>query len=229
MPSRGQPLYPLNVAARLVGLGPRTLRLYEEARLLEPARSGGNKQRLYADQDLQWLRCIRDMIHDEGLTLIAIRRLLDLIPCWQIRRCPADVALQCAPHQHVPAMAQEAVTLTPTAPAEPPERPADTVPGQPREVEIKLLFGIEELGAVMSCSRCISAERAARKVALRHPGRVCVAKYDGLSEEAAGYGAVLVPTVIVDDEIVAAGKGAGEQALEAVVRRHLEGAVQANR
>mgnify|MGYP002682603268 CR=1 FL=1 len=89
----GRPIYPLNVAAQLVGLSPRTIRGYEEAGIIEPARVGGNRQRLYSEQDLKWLRCIRDMIHDEGLTVTAIRRLLDLIPCWQIRHCPADVAL----------------------------------------------------------------------------------------------------------------------------------------
>jgi MerR family transcriptional regulator, heat shock protein HspR len=223
MPSRGQPLYPLNVAARIVGLSPRTLRLYEEARLLEPARSGGNKQRLYSDQDVQWLRCIRDMIHDEGLTVTAIRRLLDLIPCWQVRRCPAEVALQCAPHLNIPEMAHEAALAAPEsharfAAAELQARPDGAA------AEIKLIYGVEELGAVMPCSRCISAERAARKVALKYPGRVRVARYDLLSEEAGKYGALLVPTVMVDDEIVSAGKGASEERLDDVVCRHLAAA-----
>ena len=80
----GRPIYPLNVAAQLVGLSPRTIRGYEEAGIIEPARVGGNRQRLYSEQDLKWLRCIRDMIHDEGLTVTAIRRLLDLIVVYPV-------------------------------------------------------------------------------------------------------------------------------------------------
>lgn len=217
MPGRGQPLYPLNVAAQLVGLSPRTLRLYEEAGLLAPTRSGGNQQRLYSEQDLQWLRCIRDMLHDESLTVTAIRRLLDLIPCWQIHHCSPEQALLCAPHLNIPQMASEPQASRPVAehPAPATETPADGT------VEIKLIYGVEELGAVLPCSRCISAERAARRVALRHPGQVRVAKYDLMSAEAARYGALLVPTVIVGDEVVAAGKGLSEEKLDTVVLRHL--------
>lgn len=220
MATRGQPVYSLMIAAQLVGLSPRTLRLYEEARLLCPARTGGRNQRLYSEQDLQWLRCIRDMIHDEGLTVAAIRRLLDLVPCWQIRRCPSDVAIQCAPYQNVPEMAREGVStegvrLRKIASEGLQERP------NTNGVTIKLIYGVEELGAVVPCHRCVSAERAARRVGLKYPGRVTVAKYDLMSEEAGRYGALLVPTVLVDDEIVSAGKCPSETKLDETVQRHL--------
>jgi DNA-binding transcriptional MerR regulator len=220
MANRGQAVYTLNIAAQLVGLSPRTLRLYEEARLLSPARSGGKRQRFYSEQDLQWLRCIRDMIHDEGLTVTAIRRLLDLVPCWQVRRCPSDVALHCAPCQNVPDMAREGMSTEGDgshrfASAELQARPDSGL------VTIKLIYGVEEMGAMIPCSRCVSAERVARKVGLKYPGRVAVAKYDLLSEEAGRYGALLVPTVLVENEIVSAGKCPNEDKLDEVVRKHL--------
>ena len=218
----GRPLYPLNVAAQLVGLSPRTIRGYEEAGLVEPARVGGNKQRLFSEQDLTWLRCIRDMIHDEGLTVTAIRRLLDLIPCWQIRHCPPEVALSCAPHLNIPDVAREPYGLleVPVKPAETTEHDSACVDA-PRGLEIRLVYGVQELGAVMPCSRCISAERTARRVAARFPGLVTVRKIAIDSPEAAEFGALMPPAVILGEEILSAGKGVSEVRLEAAVARRL--------
>ncbi len=216
---RGQPVYPLSVAAQLVGLSPRSLRAYEEAELIEPARVGGNRQRMYSEQDLHWFRCIRDMIHDEGLTVVGIRRLLDLIPCWEIRRCSPEQTQECAPHQNVPRMAEGATKAAPAADL--PVEEASEVASDEAAVEIKLIYGVQELGAVLPCSRCISAERTARRVALRHRGKVKVTKHDIRSEEASGYGILMVPAIIVDDEVLSSGKGVSEERLDAVVREHL--------
>ncbi len=218
---RGQPVYPLNVAAQLVGLSPRSLRAYEEAQLIEPARVGGNRQRMYSEQDLQWFRCIRDMIHDEGLTVVGIRRLLDLVPCWEVRHCSPDQARECAPYQNVPRMAENAAKAAPAAAV--PVEEAGHAASDEAVVEIKLIYGVQELGAVLPCSRCISAERTARRVALRHRGKVKVTKHDIRSEEASGYGVLMVPAIIVDDEIVSSGKGVSEAKLDAVVQEHLAG------
>ncbi|MBP8953379.1 MAG: MerR family transcriptional regulator [Armatimonadetes bacterium] len=219
----GRPIYPLNVAAQLVGLSPRTIRGYEEAGIIEPARVGGNRQRLYSEQDLKWLRCIRDMIHDEGLTVTAIRRLLDLIPCWQIRHCPADVALSCAPHLNIPRVACEARQPAQATDARETGEPgAQVLHDEQRYLEIRLVYGVQELGAVMPCSRCISAERIARKVALRYPGQVCVRKYPIDAPEVARFGALMPPAVLVGDEIVSSGRGISEERLEQAVARRLD-------
>jgi len=218
--AEGRPKYPLNTAAQLVGLSPRTLRGYEEAALIEPARIGGKQQRMYSEQDLQWLRCIRDMIHDEGLTVRAIRRLLDLIPCWEIRHCEAGQALACAPYQNVPEMAHGAPDTTDHEADE--GQPGHRQTADSTRVTIKLIYGVQELGAVMHCSRCISAERVARRVAMQFPDCVCVTKHTLVSQEAARHGVLMPPAVIVDDEVVSSGKGVSADRLEAVVRRHLE-------
>lgn len=223
--NRGQPTYPLTVAAQLVGISPRTIRGYEQAGLIAPARIGGNNQRMYSEQDLQWLRCIRDMIHDEGLTVTAIRRLLDLIPCWEIRHCPAEVALECAPYQNVPRMARQASAAGAPKPAESVggdgAGAGDAERGETHPLEIKLIYGVQELGTVMHCSRCISVERTARRVALRYPGRVTVGTYSILSDEAAKLGVCLSPTVVVGQEIASSGKGISEEKLAAIVERRL--------
>jgi DNA-binding transcriptional MerR regulator len=217
-PDRGQSVYPLKVAAGLVGLSPRTIRLYEESRLLEPARVGGNRERLYSEQDLQWLRCIRDMIHEEGLTVVAIRRLLDLIPCWEVRHCAADVADVCRSHQRVPGMPTAGDRSQESGVRRTTEATAD---GAAAEVEIRLFYGVQELGSVLECSRCIAAERVARRVALKYPGQVAVRKFDVVSDEAATVGVVMPPTIMVDKELVAMGRGVSEEKLERVIERHL--------
>ena len=57
-PERG--VYGISVAAELVGMGPQTLRLYENRGLLEPARSNGGTRR-YSSQDLERLRRIAEL------------------------------------------------------------------------------------------------------------------------------------------------------------------------
>lgn len=210
-----QPLYSLKVAASQVGLSPRTLRLYEEAGLLAPARTGGNDQRLYSDQDLRWLRCIRDMIHGEQLTVPAIRRLLDLIPCWEIHRCGADQAVACAAGLNIPNMARTG-RQSPAAAIVESTRPNDDA------VELKLIYGVKEFGAVLPCSRCTHAERILRKVAARYEDEVTVTKVDIASDEAARYGVLLPPAVLVDDELLTSGQGVSEGRLQKAVEEHLK-------
>ncbi|MBN2231723.1 MAG: MerR family transcriptional regulator [Deltaproteobacteria bacterium] len=77
-------MYPIGVVAELLDVHPRTLRLYERAGLVAPARRGG--RRYYSALDLCWLRCMRRFIHDDGVNIAGLRKLLMLAPCWEIRR-----------------------------------------------------------------------------------------------------------------------------------------------
>jgi MerR family transcriptional regulator/heat shock protein HspR len=73
-PGRG--VYAISVAAELVGMGPQTLRLYEERGLLEPARSAGGTRR-YSGEDLERLRRIADLL-GTGLNLTGVAMVIDL-------------------------------------------------------------------------------------------------------------------------------------------------------
>jgi MerR family transcriptional regulator/heat shock protein HspR len=212
--SSSEPVYPLRIAASRVGLSPRTLRVYETAGLIAPARVGGHSQRLYSGQDLHWLRCVRDMIHGEGLTVTAIRRLLDLVPCWEIRHCEAEQAAACAPSLNIPDMAAKA-----QPPAESPSAAAEAPPSC-GQVELKLIYGVKEFGAILTCSRCNHAERILRKVAANYDHEVIVTKVDISSEEAAGV--LLPPVVLVDHELLASGQGVSEARLQRAIERHLK-------
>jgi MerR family transcriptional regulator/heat shock protein HspR len=77
-----RPLYTIGTAAEILGVHPRTLRLYEDAGLIRPARK--NNRRFYSANDLRWISCLRYMIHEQGLNQEGLRRLLALIPCWYI-------------------------------------------------------------------------------------------------------------------------------------------------
>lgn len=71
-----RPVYVISIAADLAGLHPRTLRIYEEKGLVQPARR--NNTRLYSDRDLERVRLIRRLTQELGLNLAGVRVLLDV-------------------------------------------------------------------------------------------------------------------------------------------------------
>lgn len=90
-------VFRIGAVAELLGVHPRTLRLYEERGLVEPGRKRG--QRRYSQNDIRWLRCLRRLIHEEGYSLDAIVKLLDFAPCWELRDCPPNQREGCAAAQ----------------------------------------------------------------------------------------------------------------------------------
>jgi len=97
MSDDNRPLYTISTAAELLDVHPRTLRLYEAAGLLKPARR--NNRRIFSNNDLHWVRCIRYLIHQQGLNQEGIRRLLAVLPCWEIRGCPPEIYENCDARQ----------------------------------------------------------------------------------------------------------------------------------
>ena len=98
MPDRTTPLYTISIAAELLDVHPRTLRLYEGNGLVKPARR--NRRRLYSDHDLAWVRCVRYLIHEKGLNQEGLRRLLALMSCWEIDQCPPAKYTSCPAHDN---------------------------------------------------------------------------------------------------------------------------------
>lgn len=94
IPDANLPVYPIGVAARMLGVHPRTLRIYEAEGLVKPRYSGA--RRLYSHNDIQWIMCLRSMIHDEGISIPGIKKLLEYAPCWKIVDCPKEVREQCS-------------------------------------------------------------------------------------------------------------------------------------
>ena len=64
------------MVSKLIGIPPQTLRRYEEAGLLEPARQDG-KNRLYSDENLAILEEIAEL-SEQGVNVVGIRYILQM-------------------------------------------------------------------------------------------------------------------------------------------------------
>jgi MerR family transcriptional regulator/heat shock protein HspR len=61
--------------------------------LVKPARKGN--RRFFSANDITWIGCIRTMIHEEGISIPGIKKLLRYAPCWEITDCPREVCEPC--------------------------------------------------------------------------------------------------------------------------------------
>lgn len=85
MLDEARPVYTIGTASEILGLHPRTLRLYEDGGLIRPARK--NNRRFYSAKDLEWISCVRYLIHEKGLNQEGLRRLLALLPRAEMTAC----------------------------------------------------------------------------------------------------------------------------------------------
>jgi MerR family transcriptional regulator, heat shock protein HspR len=72
-----RPVYVISVAAELVRVHPRTLRIYEVEGLLCPARTPTNI-RLYSENDIRRVTWIRHLTQNLGVNLAGVRVLFEL-------------------------------------------------------------------------------------------------------------------------------------------------------
>ena len=72
-----RPVYVISVAAGLVSVHPRTLRIYEEEGLICPARTPTNI-RLYSENDVRRVMWIRHLTQNLGVNLAGVRILFEL-------------------------------------------------------------------------------------------------------------------------------------------------------
>lgn len=72
-----RPVYVISVAASMVHVHPRTLRIYEDEGLVAPARTPTNI-RLYSENDIRRILWIRHLTQDRGVNLAGIRLLFEL-------------------------------------------------------------------------------------------------------------------------------------------------------
>jgi MerR family transcriptional regulator, heat shock protein HspR len=72
-----RPVYVISVAAELVRVHPRTLRIYEVEGLVCPARTRTNI-RLYSENDIRRVTWIRHLTQNLGVNLAGVRVLFEL-------------------------------------------------------------------------------------------------------------------------------------------------------
>ena len=88
-----RPIFSIGTAANMLEVHPRTLRIYEKEGLITPLRKG--QRRYYSLNDIQWVTCVRSMIHDQGISIAGIKKLLDYTACWNIVNCPLEKRKNC--------------------------------------------------------------------------------------------------------------------------------------
>src|ERR671925_1333205 len=72
-----RPVYVISVAASIVSVHPRTLRIYEDEGLVCPARTPSNI-RLYSENDIRRVLWIRHLTQNLGVNLAGVRILFEL-------------------------------------------------------------------------------------------------------------------------------------------------------
>ncbi|HVN49645.1 MAG TPA: MerR family transcriptional regulator [Bacteroidota bacterium] len=87
-------MYSIGEAAKKLDVSVQLLRLYEERGLIIIQKSDGN-QRMYTDDDLERIRCIREAINEQKISMEGIRRIHSLIPCWEMIHCPVKKRKDC--------------------------------------------------------------------------------------------------------------------------------------
>ena len=75
-------LFFISTAAEQLGMHPQTLRKYERLGLIRPSRTVGS-MRLYAREELERLRLIKQMVDDHGINLAGVHRLLAMAEVMQ--------------------------------------------------------------------------------------------------------------------------------------------------
>jgi MerR family transcriptional regulator/heat shock protein HspR len=72
-----RPVYVISVAASILSVHPRTLRIYDEEGLVCPARTPTNI-RLYSENDVRRIMWIRHLTQNLGVNLAGVRILFEL-------------------------------------------------------------------------------------------------------------------------------------------------------
>ncbi len=72
-----KPVYMISVAAKLTGLHPQTLRIYERRKLLNPGRTP-KSTRLYSQKDIEKLKDIQKLTSDSGVNLAGVKMIIEL-------------------------------------------------------------------------------------------------------------------------------------------------------
>src|SRR3954463_8774459 len=105
-----RPVYVISVAAELVRVHPRTLRIYELEGLICPARTRTNI-RLYSENDIRRVLWIRHLTQNLGVNLAGVRVLFELeerLGTRILERLYNDVPRDNVPQAEDPAPAQAA-------------------------------------------------------------------------------------------------------------------------
>lgn len=92
--SNDEPVYSISIAAKLLGISIQMLRIYEKEGLILPYKKESG-QRLYSQNDLHRIECIRNTISEKKISINGIKSLYSVIPCWEYINCSMEEREQC--------------------------------------------------------------------------------------------------------------------------------------
>ncbi|NCO66229.1 MAG: MerR family transcriptional regulator [Candidatus Aquicultor secundus] len=72
-----EPVYMISIAAKLAGMHPQTLRIYERKKLIKPKRTQGST-RLYSQCDIDRLKLIQTLTQELGVNLAGVIKIFEL-------------------------------------------------------------------------------------------------------------------------------------------------------
>lgn len=102
-PAEPRRSYSISEAADILCISVPTLRMYEREGLVIPSRRLSG-HRAYTETQLERIRCYRQTMARDKVTIAHLKRLLALIPCWEINQCPESSRATCKayPSREVP-------------------------------------------------------------------------------------------------------------------------------
>lgn len=74
---KDQPVYMISIAARLAGMHPQTLRIYERKKLVRPERTE-KSTRLYSERNIEQLKNIQKLTQEEGVNLAGVKIIMEM-------------------------------------------------------------------------------------------------------------------------------------------------------
>lgn len=93
-PAESQRSYSISEAADILCVSVPTLRMYEREGLVIPSRRDSG-HRAYTETQLERIRCYRQTMAHDKITIAHLKRLLSLIPCWEINQCSESSRATC--------------------------------------------------------------------------------------------------------------------------------------
>jgi len=87
------PVYTIGIAAKLLGVCPATLRLWEKKGVIQPARIG--KNRFYSKCDIDRLEQVKCLLQKMKVNVAGAKEILDRNFCWEVRNCGEKMRRNC--------------------------------------------------------------------------------------------------------------------------------------
>jgi hypothetical protein len=85
------------------------------------------------------------------------------------------------------------------------------------------MISIKVFGTTPPCVKCKELTKRANRVAEKYPGQIEVTKFDAMSSEGDKYCVMMTPTLVINDKVVSIGKMPGEDEIEKMVKKAMEG------